>query len=301
MPTFSTATATVFLKREDELGFGVSGCKKRKYASLIPYLQQEKYELVYIIGGENSNNLVGLAQVLNEVKIPFFAYIKAQKNAQLKGNSLLLHLLTKPEQRIFVSTEEWENVEKIAEKEALSSGKKAYIIPEGASCTPSIEGLCGLMQDIQRNEAEMGLTFDYIFIDAGTAYTAAVLVAMNQFLARKTKIHIVHIAGDEELFHRQYKAVEDYFKEKNIFLMPDYEASTFHYFPIIARSFGSVNATIKRAIVDFAQQEGVITDPIYTAKLLLTAKNSIITQSLQGNVLIIHSGGGTGLMGFDFS
>lgn len=298
LPSFQTEKVKVFLKREDELGFGISGCKRRKYLSLIPFLQAEKYELVHIIGGENSNNLVGLAQALNEAKIPFVAYIKAQKNTQKQGNSFLLQLLTKPEQRIYIPAEKWVDVEAIASNDLLLSEKKGYLIPEGASCAPSIDGLCTLMTDIQRNETECGIHFEHIFIDAGTAYTAAVLVAMNQLLAQKKQIHIVYAAGDTQLFEQQYNNISDYFSTKNIIINPDYQTTTTHYFPITARSFGSVNATIKQAILDFAQTEGILTDPIYSAKLLLTAKHIIRQDAMTGNVLIIHSGGGTGLMGF---
>lgn len=298
LDSFCTETASVFLKREDELGFGISGCKKRKYLSLIPFLQAQKYELVYLIGGENSNNLVGLAQVLREAKIPFVAYIKATKQVQKQGNAFLLHLLTKPQERVYVPSEQWHEVEKIAENDLQLSGKQGYIIPEGASCLPSIMGLCTLMQDIERNESENNLLFDHIFIDAGTAYTAATLVAMNHFLQRKTQIHIVYIAGNEALFSQHYQKVAAFFIENDMPFTSPLPPNIQHHFPKTARAFGSINATIKQAVIDFAQTEGILTDPVYVAKTLFTAKDIIFLQKLTGNVLLIHSGGGTGLMGF---
>lgn len=298
LPSFCTETASVFLKREDELGFGISGCKKRKYLSLIPFLQAQKYEMVYLIGGENSNNLVGLAQALREAKIPFVAYIKATKQVQKQGNAFLLQLLTQPQERVYVSSEQWHEVEKITENDLQISGKQGYIVPEGASCSASIMGLCTLMQDIERNESENNLLFDHIFIDTGTAYTAATLVAMNHFLQRKTQIHIVYIAGNEALFWQHYQKVAAFFIENDMPFTPPLPPNIQHHFPKTARAFGSINATIKQAVIDFAQTEGILTDPVYVAKTLFTAKDIIASQQLAGNILLIHSGGGTGLMGF---
>ena len=55
-----------WIKREDESSFGISGSKKRKYASLIPFLKKNKFDCVGVIGGSNSNNVIGLVQLLIE-------------------------------------------------------------------------------------------------------------------------------------------------------------------------------------------------------------------------------------------
>ena len=43
------------------------------------------------------------------------------------------------------------------------------------------------------------------------------------------------------------------------------------YQPMTAKSFGQVNLGLSLFIKEFAQQEGVLTDPIYSAKLCMTA------------------------------
>ena len=59
-----------------------------------------------------------------------------------------------------------------------------------------------------------------------------------------------------------------------------------------------MNQTLKIATLRYAQSEGLLTDPIYTTKLFYTAEQLIIDKKVSGNILIIHSGGGTGLLGF---
>ncbi|MEM6805186.1 MAG: 1-aminocyclopropane-1-carboxylate deaminase, partial [Bacteroidota bacterium] len=58
----STADTQLFVKREDESGFLVSGTKRRKYASLIPYLRKHAIRRVGLIGGEHSNHLPAILQ-----------------------------------------------------------------------------------------------------------------------------------------------------------------------------------------------------------------------------------------------
>jgi len=58
-----------WILREDELSAGVTGSKLRKFASLLPQLESQETQVAGMIGGPNSNNLVGLAQMLKERKI----------------------------------------------------------------------------------------------------------------------------------------------------------------------------------------------------------------------------------------
>lgn len=67
---------------------------------------------------------------------------------------------------------------------------------------------------------------------------------------------------------------------------------------LLAQFYMGLSAPIKYVMnVIILCYKGIITDPVYTAKLFHEA--SIITKhySLRGNVLIVHSGGGTGLFG----
>lgn len=295
--SFSKENVKVFVKREDESGFGISGTKKRKYASLFPHILRENPDNVRIIGGENSNNVVGLLQMCNEYKIECLCYIKQQHANDLKGNSLLFHLLARPENIIYVSNENWEKVTEIAAQDAKESGKISFIIQEGASQEEAVAGASSLMLDIVQNEQENALHFDHIFIDSGTGVTAAALVSMNFLLERKTHIHIVHTAGNQTSFKIQLSMCQSFIE--NLFATKLTKSQTiFHYFPETAKSFGAVNSTILHFIQSFAQTEGILTDPVYTAKLFYSAQHIIEREKLTGNILLIHGGGGTGLMGF---
>ena len=105
------------------------------------------------------------------------------------------------------------------------------------------------------------------------------------------------MADDEKYFSQRLDLFSQWFQDLfNQSIPPNPLYS--HYFPITGKSFGNVNATVLKETRRIALEEGIITDPVYTTKLFMTARDVISQQSLKGKVLIIHSGGGTGLMGF---
>ena len=59
-----------------------------------------------------------------------------------------------------------------------------------------------------------------------------------------------------------------------------------------------MNTTVLTETKRIATEEGILTDPVYTTKLFMTAREVISSEKLKGKALIVHSGGGTGLMGF---
>lgn len=289
--------SNVFVKREDETGFGISGCKIRKYASILPFLQEHGYREVVLIGGASSNHIASMLQLLNEYNIHAHLFLKSTHQQELKGNGLLRYLLAEDSQIMWIKSEDWGRVEELAKSFIDTRKNKIYLIPEGGSCQPALAGACTLMMDIYQNEEKSGVAFDHIWIDSGTAMMAGSLCLMNQFLERQSNIHVVLNAGDRAYFTHQLLSQIKWFEELTSFRLKTFPR--FHlYKPETARSFGSVNRTILDYVKRMARTEGLLLDPIYTAKLFYTAQHQMTSQNLKGNTLIIHSGGGTGLMGF---
>ncbi|MEM7367530.1 MAG: pyridoxal-phosphate dependent enzyme [Bacteroidota bacterium] len=289
--------ATVYVKREDESGFGISGCKKRKYASLLPWLSQREVQLVALIGGARSNHVISLLQLLREYRIDVQLFLKKNHAKLYQGNQLLLHLLADQQEIVWLDSSSWSEVETIAQESLEKSGTTHFMVPEGGTCAPALPGACSLMLDIIRNEAESGIQFDHIFLDSGTALMAGATCLVHHWLAHPAQLHVVLVAGSEAYFAQQLMDVCQWSEGWNGSELP---APTLPqlYRPVTAKSFGSVNASVVKEVKRLAREEGLLTDPIYTAKLFGTARHIIQADRLRGNVLIVHSGGGTGLMGF---
>ena len=293
--SFSTPQTPVFLKREDESSFGISGYKKRKFASLIPFLLQKQFEEVWLIGGAHSNHIIGAVQLLNEQGIPFKLALKKPAYPSVRGNSFLLALLTQPEDILWVENHEWDRVEEIVQRRIQYI--KGICIPEGGFCREAIPGLTTLWEDVQVNQQAAALQFQHVVMDAGTGLSAAVIQALLGLYDHPPHLHIVLMASSPEEYLHAYSQVAAWFQE--LFTIPPTSLITPHlYQPYSARSFGSVNATVREMCQHMACEEGVLCDPIYSGKLFLQAQHLIQTEQIIGPTLLLHSGGGTGLMGF---
>ena len=289
----------IWVKRDDELSFGVSGTKLRKHASIIPFLKQQGIEEVVVIGGANSNNVLSAAQTLTENRIKMTPFLLGPPTRK-QGNLRLLSLFVDDGDIHWFSRAQWGRCEEFANAYAAERtlrGQKTFVLPEGAHHRLALPGSLSLPLDVLRNEREAGVRFDHIFIDSGTGMVAQSLLASAGALDMKALFHVVMLAGSYEDFQSGLSRVIQYARDflgVPLSSLPDYRK----YFPVTARSFGSANKTVFKEIQRIARESGILTDPVYSAKLFHTARQTIHDQALKGNILLIHSGGGLALTGF---
>lgn len=300
LKTFSGTTTSCYVKRDDELGFGISGSKLRKYSSLIPYLLKENYQEALIIGGAYSNNVLGLSQLLIENQIKPILFLLGDEAYKRHGNLLLTSLLVDDSQIHWIRRKDWNDVEEKAYEYAKNHDPKVAIIPEGACMFASLPGALTLVLDILENEKQLQKPFTHLFIDAGTGLTAIAVILAFAWLNKKTKIHVLLLADTKEAFTKKLKQfqvmfeqlIEDQLNEEVL------RQQFILYSPTVAPSFGAVNKTVLQTIKTIAREEGFFTDPIYSAKLFFEAKKIIREKAITGDILIIHAGGALTLMGF---
>ena len=299
-PLRSFPSGNCYVKREDELGFGISGTKVRKYLSLLPDILREKPDEVVLIGSAYSNHILSLSQLLKENGVEPILFLLGDDNCKLQGNLLFSTLIVSAKNIHWIPRSNWHGIDQIAANYAqkkTEDGIKAVVVPKGGNCAASLPGAMTLALDISRNEQESGLVFDHLLIDSGTGLTACALLLAFAHLRKHTFVHILQVAGDKEEFHRtlldRKKDFEALIKE------PVPSPTQFAlYTPTTAPAFGTANATVFKTIAEIAQAEGFLTDPVFTAKLFYEGKKILAEKSLSGNILFIHSGGWLGLTGF---
>ena len=291
-----------YIKRDDELSSGITGTKYRKYASLIPFLIAKKIDEVVIIGSAQSNNVVAAMQLLNENQIKVRPFLLESKETETKGNLLWMNILHDMNAVTWISRNDWKNVNDIAQKykeDQNKSGKNIFIIPEGALTIEAIPGAMTLTNDIAENEKEKGIVFDHICIDSGSGTQAIGLLLGMRLLKKKCDVHITLIAGTETEFMDKYSKMTSLFEDYTGIKLP---AETFFniqfYKPVISPSFGSITTTVLNELKSIARNEGILMDPVYSVKHLMTARQYIHDQGLEGNILFVYSGGSFGLSGF---
>ena len=277
-----------YVKRDDELGSGISGSKLRKYASLMPILLNKGIRNLIIIAGPQSNNLLAALQMAREFNLSVTAFLIKPWTSVIQGNFKLSRLFLDEKDIIWVNRDQWAQVEYMAEEYLMRIQESGFVLKEGGCVTEALAGAMTLAEDVQRNEQSLGFTFQHIFVDAGTGFLAAALIKGLAQYHHQAKIHVLLLADNEEVFRSKLH----YWTDSS----PDnYDC----FSPSTAKSFGSLNQTIKKEIWRLAREEGILADPIYSAKLFHEAREYIVNRSLKGRVLIIHSGGILSLPGFE--
>lgn len=299
--SFSGPECSCYVKRDDELGFGISGSKLRKYLSLLPPLLEQRPEQAIVLGGSSSNHVLSICQLLREWQIePVLFLIGDPQQQTLCGNALWISLLADKEHIHWFPRGSWDKLDAFAQDYQTLQAKKgvrAAIIPKGGNCRESLPGALTLAEDILRHEEEMGIPFDHVIVDAGTGMMASALILAFAWLNKPCKVHVLLIAQSDADFQRvlQERALdwETLFKSP---LPSSFRYQT--YTPENAPSFGATNSQVFKTVARIARDEGFLTDPIFTAKLFHEGKRIIAEENLKGNILFVHSGGGLSLSGF---
>lgn len=286
--TFPKGKASCYVKRDDELSCGISGTKLRKYSSIVPFLASEQIERLIIIAGPQSNNLLAALQIARELNLQVTAFLLKPHSSEIKGNFKLSLLFLNVEDIIWVDRSDWPQVEELAQSHLKQLEEKSFLLTEGASVPQAMSGAMTLAEDIIKNETDLGLQFKHIFIDAGTGFSAAGMIHGLAKLKHTALIHVLLLADSKPVFKIKLEQWLGY-KPSN------YKC----YLPTTARSFGALNHTIKKEIKRLAMEEGILADPIYSAKLLYESRKYIELNKLEGALLIIHSGGALTMAGFD--
>lgn len=277
-----------YVKRDDELSCAISGTKLRKYASLMPELIRRQVQHLLIIAGPQSNNLLAAVQLARENEMQITAFlIKPWKEIE-QGNYKWTRLFIEDKQVVWLEREKWPSVEALALEYAAGLKENYFILKEGASVEEAMLGAMTLGDDIVRNEKELGIEFQHIFIEAGTGFSAIALIKSLLEKGHPAFIHVLLLADHKEIFY-----------EKLLCWVTSIPEHVSCFYPQTAKAFGAVNQTIKHEIRQVAREEGVLLDPVYSAKLFYEARQKIINEPLRGNKLLIHSGGLLSLTGFD--
>lgn len=287
-----------YVKRDDELGFGISGSKIRKYRSLIPFLLSHHIQEVIIIGSAYSNHVLSFIQLLIENGLKFTLFLRGDPDRPLQGNALLTSLFILPSSVHWISQSDWKNVELLAQSYASKQSHSTFVLLEGAFCSAALPGALTLVLDLLENEHQHHIQFDHLFIEAGTGFTASALLLGLNWIEHPVHLHILLLADTKDAFLKRLSLCQEMFTQ----FIQTSPLSLIHNFtlhdPILTKGFGQVNSSIFETILYLARNEGFLTDPIYSAKLFIESQRVITQKKLKGHVLILHTGGSLTLMGF---
>lgn len=293
----------LFIKRDDCTGLATGGNKTRKLEFLVGDALREKADMLVTQGAVQSNHVrqtaaaackVGMkCHVLLERRVPDQA-----ASYEETGNVLL--------DGLFGATHEFRpggldmNAEAMAVTETLKAqGHRPYFIPGGGSNATGALGYAVCAQEIAEASERGGQSFDWLVMATGSTGTQAGLVAGLHTIGHDLPVMGVSVRQPRE---RQLEAVHALTQKtlkklggegvpRSKILVDD---------GYVGEGYGIPAPSTLEAIHLTARQEGILLDPVYSAKGM-AGLIGMIRQGLfksNDNVLFLHTGGAAALFAY---
>ncbi len=302
VPLLSVATPVMFLerlsaflggpriliKRDDLTGLAVGGNKARKLEFLVADALEKRADTIVTVGSLQSNHCRQTAAAAARYGLRCILVLRGDAPAEITGNLLLDYLLGADVR--WSGNQEREVVMEgvvVSEREA---GRRPYAIPLGGS-TPL--GAVGYAVALEEALCQFPEKVDRIFFASSSGGTHAGLVAGARILGYEGLICGVSIDESlEDLMSMvagiatgtlQLLGVSDRIMPVDILATADY----------LGKGYGMMGSLERETIEIFGRNEGILLDPVYTAR----AAGGMLDMIRKGTVrpdetiLFWHTGG----------
>jgi len=290
---------TLYMKRDDLTGIGLSGNKVRKLEFTLYEALQEKADTVITCGGIGSNHARATAVAARQLGLTPVLVLRGQPGDYPDGNLLLDSLLGA--ELKFISREDYSNSRDEIMHELASRlehhGRHAYVIPEGASSAVGAWGYANACREILQQMAEQNLELDAIVFAVGSGGTQAGLLIGKAAFGWEGEILGVNVCDDEAFFKKRIGHILDEFRQKYRTPLSISENDIHLIDGYVGRGYALSRSEELQVIKQIAQLEGIFLDPTYTGKAMF----GLIDQIKKGrfkkgqSILFIHTGGIFGL------
>lgn len=307
LPRLSAAIGRpIYLKRDDGIGPAMGGNKARKLEYLLADALRRGHHRVVTYGGLQSNHARITAAAARRLGLEPHLFYFASRPARLTGNLLLNELLgarmhflpfgsnTKPRSiawtDFFVHLVAWVRV------------GRHYFIPVGGRSVLGGLGYVRAALELHRQAQAEGLENAWVMLAVGTGGTLAGLWAGLTLLRSPLRL----LGLDIGALWKDFPATIAHLAERICARLGEPHRFSRAEVPLIERTYvgsgyGVPSPSGNEALRRLAQTEGILLDPIYTAKafagmLELSEKGQL---GKEEPVIFLHTGGLPALFAFE--
>ena len=307
LPNFTAALGgpNIYIKRDDLLGLTSGGNKTRKLEFLMADALAEGADTILTCGAVQSNHCrLTLAAAVKEglkCQLVLEERVPGSYSKDASGNNYLFNLLGVEDVTVVPGGADMMGaLEELAAK-LKAKGRKPYIIPGGGSNAIGALGYVACAQEITEQMFEEDINFDNIVTCSGSAGTHAGLLV--GFKGTNVHIPITGISvGKEKVVQGDnvFKLVEKVTAKLGVENAPVREDVL-----VLDDYVGPGYAVATQAMVDavqlLARTEAILTDPVYTGKVLAGMIDLVKTGYFKDckNILFIHTGGSPALYAYE--
>ncbi len=280
----------LFIKRDDQTGLALGGNKVRKLEYLMADALNQEADVIFTLGGPQSNHCRQTAAAARVCGLESVLIFGGQEIKDIQGNMVLDKLLNTK----WHFSGELDREEKLKEvsKEYEAQGLRTYPIPLGGSNALGAMGYVEGGIELARQCQEQGVDPDYIFCATGSGGTQAGLILGTHLGGLRAKVIGISVSG----------TADDITEKVNNLLVElgarlDVDIKGLHnvivYDEFVGEGYGRPTELSTQALKVCAQTEGIIIDPVYTAKGFAGLMGMIEDGRIdkESSIVFLHTGG----------
>ncbi len=295
----------LYVKRDDLTGAALSGNKIRKLEFVLADALAQNADTVITCGGAQSNHCraTAIAAAMLGLNCRLLLRTPDPSNPPPAEGNILLDRMAGAD-IVWITPQEYQVRDEFFEREAASlkaSGRKPYMIPEGASSALGAWGYIRATEELVNDITNLpgGANQACTIINAaGSGGTSAGLILGAKIFDLNARIVSVNVCDDREYFVNAIgniceKAIADYGIEIDFSRDRDIEIIDGY----VGRGYALSRPEELELMYEVARAEGIFFDPVYTGKAFYG-----MVQELKNNprcfgerILFIHTGGIFGL------
>lgn len=284
----------LFIKRDDQTGLASGGNKTRKLEYLLAAAIEQGCDTAVTLGAQQSNHCRQTAAACAVAGLECHLIVRGEEPALPDGNLLLSVLLGAKIH--YAGTEIADGFVEQIMIGLKSKGKKPYLIPYGGSDEVGILGYVDAMAELKQQLEAQKLEIDYIFFASCSGGTQAGILLGRVKNRIHSKLMPVSIQKSEAGFPSleevvlqlaekggRYLGLQKALRVSDASLIKGYDEA----------GYGVVTDNERQAIHEMAQMEGILLDPVYTARAFFAMTDYLQKEKIErgSKVLFWHTGG----------
>ncbi len=298
LPRFSAAIGgkvEIWIKRDDNTGLALGGNKARKLEFLLADALAQGCDTLITAGGPQSNHCRMTAAAAAKVGLCCHLVFNSRRFDLDQGNLLLDELLGAVPHFCPGTTDISREMSIVAD-ELIAAGHRPYLIPIGGSTAVGAVGYVAAVRELMQQADEQGAEFAAFVHATGSGGTQAGLVAGTLLHHLSNEVLGVSVNRLSAVLEPQVKqTLQDFYQ------LVDVEAPA--AWPVVVddsfvgRGYGLPTEESTAALRLMAKVEGIIIDPVYTAKGLAGLIHHVRNGHwpVGSQILFWHTGGSPAL------
>ncbi|PWH19173.1 MAG: D-cysteine desulfhydrase family protein [Anaerolineae bacterium] len=277
----------LWIKRDDLTGLALGGNKTRKLEYLIAAALAHGAKSLITTGAPQSNHCRQTAAAAAKFGLECVLILTGNPPQRYSGNILLDHLLGA--NLVWCSKEAREETIRDVFQRQWSEGKRPYLIPYGGSNPLGVLAYAQAMLEL----AEQGVDVDWVIFPSSSGGTQAGLILGCKISGVSARILGISVdlpapKLQERIHQLLSETIQTYsfpisVAQDEILVEDSYRGE----------GYGIPTAADRQAVYEFAREEGILLDPVYTGRaaagLIDLVKKGEIPKD--ASVLFWHTGG----------